>query len=120
MTEFVLLFQGGDPTWMETRTPDEAQRVLEEWGAWFKELERSGHLRSPGNALAPGGATLRSNGKSILTDQALPEVKELVGGYSVIAADSLEEATELAKGTPFLRNHPDGRVLVRPVLQVDF
>ena len=119
MSDFLLIYQGGDPTWMETRTPEEVQRVMGEWGAWFKELETSSHLRNPGAALAPGGAVLRSNGKRIQTDQALPEVKELIGGFSVIAAGSLDEATRLAKGSPFLRNNPEGSVLVRPILQMD-
>ena len=36
----------------------------------------------------------------------MSEVKELIGGYSVIQAASLAEATELAKGAPFLQNNP--------------
>ena len=42
-------------------------------------------------------------------------------GFSQMAAryaiSSLAEATELAKGAPFLQNHPRGRVLVKPILQ---
>jgi hypothetical protein len=30
----------------------------------------------------------------------------------------LEQAAEFAKGSPFLRNNPDGTVLVRPILQM--
>ena len=52
-----------------------------------------------------------------VTDTSMAEVKELIGGYSVIQATSLAEATELAKGAPFLQNHPRARVLVRPILQ---
>jgi hypothetical protein len=47
----------------------------------------------------------------------MSEVKELIGGYSVIQARSLAEATELAKGAPFLQNNPRGQVVVRPILQ---
>jgi hypothetical protein len=47
----------------------------------------------------------------------MAEVRELIGGYSVIAADSLEQATDLAKGSPFLNNNPEGRVIVRPIWQ---
>jgi hypothetical protein len=45
-------------------------------------------------------------------------VKELIGGFSIIAAESLEQAAELAKGSPFLRNNPTGTVVVRPILQM--
>ena len=117
MTDFLLIFQGGDPKWMERATPAEQKATMEAWNNWFKQLEQSGHLRNPGAALAPGGAVLRKNGKGIQTDSAAAEVKELIGGYSVIAAATLEEAAELAKGSPFLHNNPQGQVVVRPILQ---
>jgi len=47
----------------------------------------------------------------------MPEVKELIGGFSLIQAETLEEATELAKGSPFLTNNADGVVHVRPVFE---
>lgn len=115
MNDFLLIYQGGDPNWME-RSPEEIEVVMAQWGQWFKELEASGNLRSPGAALAPGGIDLKTNGNAIVTDAPMAEVKELIGGYSVIQAESLEAAAELAKGSPFLENNPDGRVLVRPVL----
>jgi hypothetical protein len=117
MSDFLLIYQGGDPKWMERYTPDQMQAAMAAWSEWFKQLEKSGHLRNPGAALARGGAVLTRNGKGIQTDTALPEVKELIGGYSVIAADSLEQAAELAKGSPFLQNNPEGSVLVRPILE---
>lgn len=119
MSDFLLIYEGGDSKWMENAEPQEIQAVMEQWGGWFKELEASGHLRNPGSALAPGGAVLRPNGDDITTDQTLPEVKELIGGFSVIAADTLEQASEIAKGTPFLKNNPNGSVVVRPILQMD-
>ena len=119
MMDFLLIYEGGDPNWMENSSPEEIQATMEQWGAWFKELETSGHLRNPGAALAPGGAVLSRNGDAIQTDTAMPEVKELIGGYSVIAAGSVAEAAELAKGSPFLQNNPTGSILVRPVLQAE-
>ncbi len=118
MTDFLLLYEGGDKAWMLNATPEEIQEVMGQWGAWFEELEKTGNLRSPGSALSPGGALLRVADGAIETDQSLPEVKELIGGYSVIAAESLEAAVELASGVPFLRNNPTGSVVVRPILQM--
>lgn len=118
MNDFLLIYQGGDPTWME-RSPEEIEAVMRRWGQWFEELEASGNLRNPGAALAPGGLALRKNGAEVVTDTPMAEVKELIGGYSVIQAESLEAAAELAKGSPFLENNPDGRVLVRPVVSPD-
>lgn len=116
MADYLLIYEGGDHAWMD-RSPEEVQAGMQAWGAWFQELERSGHLRNAGAALRPGGAVLSVRDGSIQTDSALPEVKELIGGFSVVAADSIEEAAELAKGAPFLRNNPDGQIVVRPVYQ---
>ena len=117
MSDFLLVYQGGDPNWMETAGPEEIQSRMQEWGAWFQELEASGNLRNPGAALASGGAVLTSNGDGIQTDAAMSEVKELIGGFSVLHAETLSQATDLAKGSPFLSNNPNGSILVRPVFE---
>lgn len=75
-------------------------------GAWFKALEASGNLRNPGAALTPEGVVLTKNGTKVKTDAAMAEVKELIGGFSVIRADTLSEASEIAQRSPFLRNKP--------------
>jgi hypothetical protein len=118
MADFLLVFQGGDPNWLKNRTPEQIQASMQAWGEWFKQLEASGNLRNPGAPLAPDGVTLTRNGKGIQTDTITPEVRELIGGYSVIAAETLEKATELAKGAPFLLNNPNGRIMVRQILQM--
>jgi len=117
MTDFLLIFQNGDPNWMKNKTPEEMPRAMQAWTDWFKQLEKSGHLRNPGAALAEGGAVLTKNGHGFHTDTSMAEVKELIGGYSILQAASLAEATELAKGAPFLQNNPGGQVVVRPILQ---
>ena len=114
MQDYLVIYQGGDPDWAK-RPKEELQRIMGEWSAWFKELEASGHLRNPGAPLAPQGLVLRRNGSGIATDTMAPELKELVGGYSVLQAETLEKAAELAKGSPFLKNNPGGKVMVRPV-----
>jgi hypothetical protein len=116
MTDFLLIFQNGDPAWMD-KSPDAIQKSMQAWGEWFKQLEASGNLRNPGAALGNGGAVLTRNGHGIHTDTSMSEVKELIGGFTVIEAKSLADATELAKGSPFLHNNPGGQVLVRPILQ---
>jgi hypothetical protein len=115
MQDYLLIYQGGDPNWAQ-RPKADIQRIMGEWKAWFKELETSGNLRNPGAPLAPQGTVLARNGNGIATDTMAPEVKELIGGYSVLQAESLEQATELAKGAPFLKNNANGKIVVRPVI----
>jgi hypothetical protein len=116
MADYLIVFQGGKQDWTK-RTAEEIRAAMEQWGQWFKELEAKGVLRNPGSALAPGGAVIKANGKGFVTDTTMAEVKELIGGFSVIRADSLDEAAKIAEGAPFLRNNPDGRIQVRPVFE---
>jgi hypothetical protein len=116
MSDYLVTYEGGDKSWMK-RPTKEFQAVMEEWAAWFKELESKGVLRNPGSALAPGGAVITRNGKGFVTDTTMAEVKELIGGFTVIRADSVEKAAEIAQGSPFLRNNPQGRIRVQPVFE---
>lgn len=118
MAEFLLMYQGGDPNWRD-RPAAEIEAAMQRWRQWFQQLEATGNLRSPGAPLGPETAVLRNRNGGVQTDSAMAEVKELVGGYSIITADSFEKAVEIAKGCPFLRNQPAGAVVVRPVLQID-
>ena len=116
MADYLIVYQGGSQDW--TKRPAEQIRAsMEQWGKWFKELEGKGVLRNPGSALAPGGAVIKSNGKGFVTDTTMAEVKELIGGFTVIHANSLEEAAKIAEGSPFLRNNPTGRIRVQPVFE---
>src|SRR5262245_28250199 len=75
MTDFLLLYQNGDPNWMDNKTPEEMGKQMQAWGDWFKQLEASGHLRNPGAALAKGGTVLTRNGNGFQTDATMSEVK---------------------------------------------
>jgi hypothetical protein len=50
----------------------------------------------------------------VVTNGPYVEIKELIGGYIMISADSLEEAAEISKGCPILS--VGGSVEVRPVV----
>ncbi len=116
MSDYLIVYQGSNQDWTK-KTPEQIRPVMEQWAAWFKELEAKGVLRNPGSALAPGGAVIRTNGKGFVTDSTMPEVKELISGFTLIRADSVEQAAKIAEGSPFLKNNPEGRILVRPVFQ---
>ena len=116
MADYLIVFQGGNQDWSK-RPPEQIKAAMAQWAAWFKELEAKGVLRNPGSALAPGGAVIRANGKGFVTDTTMAEVKELIGGFSIIQADSVEQAAKIAEGAPFLKNNPDGWIQVRPVLE---
>ena len=111
MNEFVFLYRGGDrPT-----SPEESQRVLGKWMAWFKDLADKGHVLDRGQPLEREGKVVGA-GKTV-TDGPFAEVKDLVGGYTLIQARDVSHAAELAKGCPILDR--GGKVEIRPVMKLD-
>ena len=119
MTDFLLIFEGGDKTWMETATPEEMQAVMGQWNDWFKQLESTGNLRNPGAALGNAGAVLSKNGTGIVTDTTMSEVKNSSAAIRSLPPNRSKKRTELAKGTPFLAGADGGRVHVRPILEME-
>ena len=117
MADYLIVYEGGNRDWSK-RPPEELKAAMEQWNTWFKELEAKGVLRNPGAPLAPGGAVIKANGKGFVTDTTMAEVKELIGGYSIIQAGSIQEAAKIAEGSPFLQNNPTGRIQVHPVLEM--
>ena len=109
MAEFLYLYRGGQRGW----TPEESQQTMQKWMAWFKELGASGNLKDGGQPLEPEGKVVRQKAGPI-TDGPYAEAKDLVGGYTLIEANSLTRATELAKGCPILER--GGAVEVRPIM----
>ncbi len=76
---------------------------LEAWmaeiGAWYEKQGGSGKLADAGYQLdLPTTAkTVRASG---VTDGPFMESKEVLGGYSLLETNTLEEAVELAKTWP--------------------
>jgi hypothetical protein len=55
------------------------------------------------------------NGKTVITDGPFAETTEVLGGFYLIEAESMEEALEYAKRHPGARK---GSVEVRPVMEI--
>lgn len=111
MSEFTFLYRGREPN----MSPEQIQKTMEKWTAWFKNLGAKGHLKDIGAPLEAGGKLVKGKQKSV-TDGPFAEAKDAVGGFSLIIARDLAEATELSKGCPILEN--DGSVEVRAIQKI--
>jgi hypothetical protein len=80
--------------------PDEMQRRLQKWQAWIGEGLQKGWILDAGDGLTQEGRVV--NPTRVVLDGPFVESKDVVGGFSVIQADSLDAAAELAKGCPAL------------------
>jgi hypothetical protein len=115
MSGFIYLFRTTEADQREAMgTPERAQRSMQAWLAWMRELEARGHLKDPGQPLERSGAVVRGK-KKVVTDGPYAESKDLVLGFIVVEAKDLEQAVELSKGCPMLEGA--GSVEVRPVME---
>lgn len=110
MANFLYIFRGGGG--MSRLSPQEMQQSMQKWGAWIQALTKTGNFKG-GDPLEDGGKVLRGK-KKVVTDGPYAEAKDLVGGYLLVSATSLDEATELARGCPGLENE-NGIVEVRQI-----
>src|SRR5215469_5637926 len=82
MSEFTFLFRGSDPT---AQSPEEMQKSMQKWLAWFKELGEKGHIKYPGHPLERAGKVVRGKQKSV-HDGPYAEAKDIVNGFTLIEA----------------------------------
>lgn len=98
MANFVLLYSGGSAG----TTDAEREKGMQQWGAWFGKL--GDRIVDMGN---PFAAKTKNLANGSVHDGA---VGTPASGYSIIKADSLDSAAELAKGCPVL--HSGGKITV--------
>ena len=108
MSEFTYLFRGR----AASASPEQAQKTMEKWFAWFKDLGAQGHIKDPGHPLEPTGKVVKGTQK-IVNDGPYAESKDVVGGYIIVEAKDLDHAVELSKGCPIFE--VGGSVEVRPI-----
>jgi hypothetical protein len=111
MSEFLFLFRGSNRV---ARSPEEMQKSMQKWVAWFKELNGKGVVKDPGNPLDTSGKVVRGRSKDV-HDGPYAETKDLVNGYVVIQTATIDGAVELSWGCPILED--GGSVEVRPIMK---
>ena len=84
-----------------------SERLMNEMGKLIDEMIREGSLvRTAGLRPTREGVRVRSNhGKLSVTEGPFTETKEVIGGFAVIEARSLQHAIELTER--FLATHGD-------------
>jgi hypothetical protein len=112
MANFLYIFRGGG---MNRQSPQELQQQMQKWGAWIQQLSQQGHFKA-GEPLETGGRVVRGKKKAV-TDGPYAESKDLVGGYLLVEAKDVDEATELSRGCPIF--DVDGSVEIRPIASMN-
>jgi hypothetical protein len=108
MAKFLFVYRR-DSELANKLAPEEMQQQMKKWEAWMGEGLQKGWLVDSGDGLTQEGRVV--NAKRVVIDGPFVESKEIVGGFSIIQADSIDAAAELAKGCPVLLT--GGKVEVR-------
>jgi hypothetical protein len=110
MKDYLLVYRA-DFNFMPERTSEEMAANTKRWMDWIGSIAAQNKLTDRGNRLDVSGKVI--NKDSTITNGPYAEIKESIGGYSIIKADSYEAAIELAKGCPILTT--GGNVEVREI-----
>ncbi|MEP6794604.1 MAG: YciI family protein [Saprospiraceae bacterium] len=115
MQEFLLVFRRDVVNNEPSLSPEQLQAMMKPWQDWIGNIAAQNKLVDSGNRLAWDGKVLKPG--NIVTNGPFVELKEAIGGYTIIKANSIEEATELSLGCPIL--HVGGSVEVREIIKMD-
>ena len=114
--KYMLLIYHEEQSW-ESITEAEREQIYGEYRSLRGELESRGQWVN-GSELQPitTATTVRvRDGKELITDGPFAETHEQLGGYFLIEAKDLDEATSIAARIPSART---GTVEVRPLMEM--
>ncbi len=100
MPNFLLVYYDGKPP----ATKAEGDKVMADWMDWFKSLGKA--VVDMGNPTKPGKMVSNSGVSAV--------GRNPVTGYTIVKADTLEKAVEIAKSGPHLAS--GGQVAVYEVM----
>lgn len=112
MAKYLYIFRGGE---QEDNSPEAMQATMQKWGVWMQGLAEKGHL-ADGHPLTPPGKVVEKYGE-VIHDGPFAEGAEIVGGYLIVNANSLDQATDLSKECP-IYDH-GGTTEVREIMEMD-
>lgn len=97
----MLLFRNTGPENYRHLSPDERQKVVTRWNAWFEGLLAEGKAIE-GQPLETETRVVAGPGGARITDGPFPEAKEAIGGYVMLMVSGMDEATAIAQRHPGL------------------
>ncbi len=112
-SDYLLLFRGTN--WDKELSPEQLQKVVSDWAAWFERLTQEGKCKG-GHPLLNEGKVVSGRAGRNVADGPFAESKEAVGGYFYLQVADENEAIAIARQCPGLQY---GAVVeVRPVAEM--
>jgi len=114
MDEFILIFRHEDGH--KVASPEQMEAWMKQTMDWIGGIAAQNKF-SGGNGLPFDEARVVRHNK-VVTNGPFGEIKETIGGYIIVKADSVDEAVEFAKGCPVLQGEGNS-VEVRKIARRD-
>jgi hypothetical protein len=114
--QYILLIYANEAG-QKAATPGDREAMFKAYGEFTQSIVKSGNMKA-GDALQPTSTatTVRvRDGKTMTTDGPFAETKEQLGGYYLVEAKDLDEATKMAARIPGAKS---GCIEVRPIMQM--
>ena len=99
MDEYALIFRHQDGN--KIASPEQIQIWMKQTMNWINKISKQNKFVGSNGLLFEEAKVVRHN--NIVTDGPFGEIKETIGGYIIVKAESIDEAVEFAKGSPVLQ-----------------
>jgi hypothetical protein len=111
MTKYIILVR--EPDGRANQPTEEQQKTHRaNWNKWFEKYGKSGNFLG-GSALSLNGKMIKGHDAKVVDDIHKVDT-EIVGGYLLIQADSLDSAVDIAREIPVFE--VDGYLEVRELM----
>ena len=114
MEEFILIMRHEDGK--KLASPEQMQIWMKQTMDWIGGIAAQNKFVSGTGLPFEDAKVVWSN--NIVTNGPFGDIKETIGGYMIVKADSVEEAVEFAKGSPVLQGEGNS-VEVRKIAKRD-
>jgi hypothetical protein len=114
MDEYMLIFRHEDGK--KVASPEQIQVWMKQTMDWIGGIAARNKFSGGNGLLFEDAKVVRHN--NVVTNGPFGEIKETLGGYVIVKADSVDEAVEFAKGSPVLQG-PGNTVEVRRIAKRD-
>jgi hypothetical protein len=117
MDEYLLIMRHQDGT--KIASPEQMQAWMKQTMDWIGSIAaQNKFISGTGLPFDDARVVINKSSNKVVTNGPFGDVKETIGGFIMVKADSLEEAVEFAKGAPVLQGEGNS-VEVRKVAKND-
>jgi hypothetical protein len=114
MDEYMLIFRHEDGK--KIASPEQIQTWMKQTMDWIGSIAAQNKFVAGNGLIFDDAKVVHHN--NVVTNGPFGDIKETLGGYLIVKAESIDEAVEFAKGSPVLQG-PGNTMEVRRIAKND-